>query len=822
MESSREKVSVRGIVQGVGFRPFVSRLARQFDLVGWVRNTSDGVSIEVQGPRDSIERFALELERSAPPQSCIIDITREDIEAIEGETEFEILASPEPSVCKTLISPDLATCGECLMELRNPSDRRWSYPFINCTNCGPRFSIILDIPYDRPFTTMRTFHMCPDCESEYHDPRDRRFHAQPNACPVCGPRIFLFSLTPTLSRRERGKNSQEDRRTTPAVCEHPAGKPYNAGHTSRHEKPSQSCSLSPRERVGVREAEPTIEESVRHLAQGAIVAIKGIGGFHLACDATNRQAVERLRQRKGRGNKPLALMVPDLQSAEELASLSPTERKHLQSVQAPILLVQPRPDTELRRWIAPDTPRLGIMLPYSPLHHLLGGTFGRPLVMTSGNLSEEPLAYEPDDALARLGNIADVFLLHDRPIARPCDDSVGVVWRNRLRLLRRSRGFAPRPLALPQARGLRPYLCVGADLKNTFCLVSPDGLAFPSQHIGDLETPESQNHFRNTLRDLCKLLDLQPEAVVMDPHPDYHSVRLAESLYPGIPSHTVQHHKAHFAGCLAENGHDGPAIGISWDGTGYGLDGRLWGGEFFVGDAVSPRRAATFRAVRLPGGEQAIHQPWRAAYSILRDLFGETVEDNLPHTMREIPQFSRRMVGHLLERDLHSPRCTSVGRLFDAVASLAGLRHTVTYEAEAAVALEACCTGESGDAYPYEIVDSSVPWEIDTRPLFRVLLRDVLSSVGISAISSRFHLALALICREICCKLRIETGLDIVALSGGVFQNLVLLEQVTAALEDAGFSVLTHSEIPANDGGIGFGQAAAAAARWKACVWQSP
>jgi len=790
MDSCRERISVRGIVQGVGFRPFVSRLARQFDLAGWVRNTSDGVSIEVQGPRGSVERFLLELERSAPPQSHIIDIAREEIPVIEGDTAFEILASPEPSICKTLISPDLAVCGQCLAELRDPCDRRWGYPFINCTNCGPRFSIILDIPYDRPFTTMQRFQMCPDCEREYHDSSDRRFHAQPNACPVCGPRIFMLQV---------GAGETELIESTPSVSP-----PILGGN---------SFLFSPKS---------MIERSAKYLAGGKIVAIKGIGGFHLACDATNQQAVERLRLRKGRGNKPLALMVPDLQSAEELAFLSPTEQAHLQSVQAPILLVESRPGTELRRWIAPDTPRLGIMLPYSPLHHLLCETFGHPLVMTSGNLSEEPLAYEQDDALARLGNIADVFLLHDRPIARPCDDSVGVVWRNRLRLLRRSRGFAPRPLTLPQATGLKPYLCVGADLKNTFCLVSPDGLAFPSQHIGDLETPESQNHFRNTLRDLCKLLDLQPEAVVMDPHPDYHSVRLAESIYPGLPSCTVQHHAAHFAGCLAENGHDGPAIGISWDGTGYGLDGHLWGGEFIVGDAVFPRRAATFRAVRLPGGEQAIHQPWRVAYSILWDLFGETVEDNLPHTMREIRYSSRHTVGHLLKRDLHSPKCTSVGRLFDAVASLAGLRHMVTCEAEAAVALEERCVRQSGKAYPYQIVDSLAPWEIDTRPMFRSLVQDVVSGVDVSEISGRFHLTLALICVEICCKLRIETGLDTVALSGGVFQNLVLLEQVTAVLEDKGFSVLTHSEIPANDGGIAFGQAAAAAARWKACAWQSP
>ncbi|MFH1740920.1 MAG: carbamoyltransferase HypF, partial [bacterium] len=547
-----------------------------------------------------------------------------------------------------------------------------------------------------------------------------------------------------------------------------------------------------------------------------------VGGFHLACDATNRDAVNRLRQRKGRGNKPLALMVRNIESAERLVSLTELEKKSLGSVQAPILLLRPRKDLELQAWIAPDSPRLGVMLPYSPLHHLLCAQIDRPLVMTSGNLSEEPLAFENQEALRRLENIADTFLIHDRPIARACDDSVAVVWRDRLRLMRRSRGYVPRPLPLPDMNDLRPFLCMGADLKNTFCLVTQDGMAFPSQHIGDLESPESQRNFRDSLRDLCQLLDVCPEAVVVDPHPNYHSTRLAAEVGKGLPVYNVQHHEAHFAGCLAENDFHGSAIGISWDGTGYGTDDLLWGGEFFVGDAASLKRAATFRPCKLPGGEQAIHEPWRVAYAWMLDIYGSEAEERLPPGLHTIPEDRRKMVRHILERGINCPACTSVGRLFDAVASIVGLRQTVTYEAEAAVALEACQADGTGQAYPFALATNSFPWVIDTEPMLRTILDDVFAGTAAPEISARFHWTLALICREVCWKLRSETGLDRVALSGGVFQNFALLESVSGVLESEKFSVLTHSEVPPNDGGISYGQAAAAAARWRQCVWQYP
>ncbi len=765
MNSVREQIEIRGIVQGVGFRPFIWRLARRHELGGWVRNTAKGVLIEVQGPAVSVDEFSNQISDEAPPQAYIVSVSRDAVPVRQDCSTFEILSSEIPSTCNTLISPDLATCEDCLRELNDPEDRRHNYPFINCTNCGPRFSIIFDIPYDRPHTTMRDFPMCPDCQREYDDAVDRRFHAQPNACPVCGPHVWLTN---------------------------------NEGQVSR---------IAP------------IPETVQRLEEGEIIAIKGLGGFHLACDATNVKAVKRLRERKGRGAKPLALMVKDLNAAESLARLSEIEKKALASVQAPILLVKPRPDTELQEWISGDAPRLGIMLPYSPLHHRICHLFDKPLVMTSGNLSEEPLAFENEDAVSRLAPICDSFLLHNRPIARPCDDSVAFVWRNRVRLLRRSRGYAPRPMVVPGAESVRPFLCVGADLKNTFCLVTEDGLAFPSQHLGDLENPESQQNFMASLRDMCALLDVKPEAVVADPHPNYHSRRLAKQFSTDLPLFTVQHHEAHFAACLAENKQDGPAIGVSWDGTGYGSDKTLWGAEFFVGDASQLERWATFQSLRLPGGDKAVYEPWRVAYALMVEIWGDEAVRLLPARLREVSQGKREMLRNMIEREINCPVCTSVGRLFDAVASIAGVRQTVTFEAEAAIALEACSGEESAQAYPFTIDTSSSPWKIEIDRMIRSILE---GSIDPSEVSNRFHSTLALICVETCRKIRSETDVNSVALTGGVFQNLVLLDRTAHALEDRGFQVLTHAEIPPNDGGISYGQAAAAAARWKKCVWPSP
>ena len=512
-------------------------------------------------------------------------------------------------------------------------------------------------------------------------------------------------------------------------------------------------------------------------------------------------------------------MVKDLDAAERLAQLSPKEKEVIGSVQAPILLLTPRPDTRLTEWIAPDAPRLGLMLPYTPLHHRLCREFEKPLVMTSGNLSEEPLAFEDEDALKRLDRIADAFLLHNRPIARPCDDSVGVVWRDQFRLMRRSRGFAPRPIAIPGADSVEPFLCMGADLKNTFCLVTSEGWAFPSQHLGDLESLESQQNLVGSLQDMCRLLDVKPQAVVVDPHPNYHSRRLVQRVAEGLPIFAVQHHEAHFAACLAENEFAGPAIGISWDGTGYGTNESLWGAEFFVGDAAKVERWATFRSLRLPGGEKAVHEPWRVAYALLFEIFGHETDRMLPPSLQQVPEDKRRMLKNMIVRQINCPVCTSVGRLFDAVSALIGLRRTVTFEAEAAIALEACCPEGEFPSYPFRVDTNSKPWRIDIDPMIRAILSEESPPYEVSG---RFHQTLALICVETCRKIRSETGLDHVALTGGVFQNVALLDRAARVLESEGFQVLTHSEVPPNDGGISYGQAAAAVARWRQCVWRSP
>jgi hydrogenase maturation protein HypF len=729
-ERARRSIEVTGVVQGVGFRPFVHGVASRLGLGGCVRNRAGTVHIEVEGAREALDRFLDEL-RSKPPSLARIDDLRVGEEPPRGESEFRIEDSDD-GAGEAMIPADAATCEDCLRELQDPADRRHAYPFINCTNCGPRLTIIVGAPYDRERTTMARFEMCAQCRAEYEDPSNRRFHAEPVCCPACGPSLRI---------------------------------------------------------AGVSTAEDPIAFTARELRRGRIAAIKGIGGYHLACDARSDEAVGELRRRKARDAKPFALMVRDPAQAEALCRISAEERALLASPARPIVLLARKPGTGVAAGVAPGgNPSLGLMLPYTPLHHLLLRSFDGPLVMTSGNRSDEPIAYEDDDALARLSGIADFFLLHDRPIHTRCDDSVVRVLDGAPLPLRRARGFAPLPIALPLDLA-QPTLAVGGQLKSTFALGAARR-AFLSHHLGDLDHWPALRAFLDSIPRYQQLCRIQPARAVHDLHPDYASTRWAETA--GLPRLGVQHHHAHFASCLAENGERGKAIGVCFDGTGYGLDGTIWGGEFLVGDARAVTRAAHLFAVPMPGGEAAIREPWRMAASHLRAA-GE------PH--RPVP--------------LSGPLTSSMGRLFDAVAAIAGAHAgRVDYEAQAAIALEWRATGVDADeAYPAEVFESGGALVLDPRPLIRAVSHAVRAGRQPHEIARRFHSAVIAWVVRTCRLLRERTGIITVALSGGVFMNAILAQECAARLSGEGFRVLRHRLVPPNDGGLSLGQLAAAAAR---------
>lgn len=702
-------------MQGVGFRPFVYRLATELGLNGWVRNTSTGLYIEVEGGAGSLEVFLERLEREKPRPAVVLarEVSRL---APAGFERFEILSSDGEETRTAAVLPDLATCRECLAELFDPGDRRHRYPFTNCTLCGPRYSIIGEIPYDRPNTTMRGFALCPDCAREYHDPADRRFHAQPVACPACGPQL-----------------------------------------------------------------EASIEEAARALEAGLIVALKGIGGYQLLVDALDEEAVVRLRRRKQREEKPFALLMRDLETVRRYCLVSKEEAALLESPAAPIVLLEPRPGHAIAPSVARRSPYLGVMLPYSPLHHLLALEFPRPLVATSGNRSDEPIAIDDAEARDRLGPIADFFLAHNRPIARPVDDSVVRLARGRESMLRRARGYAPLPI--PVRSSLPPVLAVGAHLKNTVA-IAVGRQVFVSQHIGDLDTLEARQNFERTIDDLCRLYRFRPELVACDMHPDYASTLWAHRS--GLPVIAIQHHHAHVASCAAENDVRPPYLGIAWDGTGYGLDGAIWGGEIFLVEDGRIERIAHLRPFRLPGGEAAIRDCRRAAMGVCFQA-GLSFEGD-PHIAR------------MLERNLNSPLTTSVGRLFDAVASLAGVAEFNRFEGQAAMELEAAigdCRTE--DAYPLPAGD----W----GELVRRLRADIEAGLPSWRVAARFHNALI----EWIVEVARASGVRQIIMSGGVFQNRYLTEHAAARLEALGFAVYTHQRVPANDGGIALGQAVLAA-----------
>ncbi|MBX5448515.1 carbamoyltransferase HypF [Thermogemmatispora sp.] len=777
----RQRLTVKGLVQGVGFRPFVYGLAQRLHLAGFVFNDSRGVTIEIEGPEEALTQFRARLQMEAPPLARIERVTVETL-PLRQETAFVITESREENERAALISPDMATCTACLRELFDPADRRYRYPFINCTNCGPRFTIIQDIPYDREQTTMRVFSMCPACRAEYEDPANRRFHAQPNACPQCGPQIALELWDEELHALE----------------------------------------LAARSNGEIGEEATLIEQVARLLARGAILAIKGLGGYHLACDALNAEAVQRLRRRKHREAKPFALMVPDLETAQRLCYISEAEAALLQSPRRPIVLLEQRPNSPVAPAVAPGYRTLGLMLPYTPLHHLLLQAFAQAiapgrlpvLVMTSGNISDEPIAYRDDEARRRLAAIADGMLTHNRLIHMRCDDSVTRLVAGGEQLFRRSRGYVPEPI--PLAFELpRPVLACGGHLKNTFCL-GKGRQAFLGHHIGDLENLETLASFREGIQHFQRLFDIVPEAVAYDLHPDYLATRYA--LDSGLePRIGVQHHHAHIASVLAEHGLNGPVIGIAADGTGYGPDGAIWGCEVLLADLYGFERLAHLAYVPLPGGEQAVRQPWRMAAVYLARTYGERfLTLDIPFA-RRLDRSTWRILAQMIARGLNSLPTSSLGRLFDAVAAILGLRDEVLYEGQAAIELEMLASSVPPDeqpSYPYVILrPPQGPLQIDVAPLLAALVEDLQRGYELARIARRFHRSLVAIFSDLCQQIRERTGLAQVALSGGAFQNRLLLEDLVSELQASGFAVYLNRRVPPNDGGLSLGQLAVAAAR---------
>ena len=772
----------RIIIQGVGFRPFVYTQALHWGLVGFVLNDSSGVTIEIEGTHEALDAFQRALREEAPPLARIDSVITEQLTPFH-DTAFVIARSQAGTQRHALVSPDTATCADCLHELFDPQDRRYHYPFINCTNCGPRFTIVQDVPYDRDKTTRSVFPLCPACQAEYDDPLNRRFHAQPNACPVCGPRVDFLDLSlERVARSDIGK----------------------AGYSAS--RPLVPNSTDP------------IATAAQQLASGSILAIKGLGGYHLACDALNVEAVRRLRQKKHREAKPFALMVPDLKTARQLCSVSDAEADLLQSHRRPIVLLPQHPGCPVAPDVAPAYDTLGIMLPYTPLHHLLLDAFAasfaadRPvvLVMTSGNLSDEPVAYRDDDARQRLAPVAEGILTHNRDIHMRCDDSVMRITAGGEQIFRRSRGYVPEPIPLSFDLPV-PILACGGHLKNTFCL-GKGRQAFVSHHIGDLENLETLTSFREGIEHFQRLFAIYPEVVVYDLHPEYLATKYA--LDTEISQKIgVQHHHAHMASVLAEHGLSEPVIGVAADGTGYGTDGTIWGCEIMTADLVGFERLMHLAYVPLIGGEQAVRQPWRVAAAYLARAYGDAfLELDIPF-VNQLDRSKWRTLAQMASRNVNSPPTFSLGRLFDAVAALVGLRCEVLYEGQAAIELEmqAQQTGQQ-DIYPFDIGDQT-PAELDVAPMIRAIVNDIQQGVSVVQIAGRFHRSVAELLSMACCKAREKTGLNTVALSGGVFQNRLLLEQLMVRLEQMAFQVYINRCVPPNDGGLSLGQIAVAAAR---------
>jgi hydrogenase maturation protein HypF len=758
----RRQVRVRGIVQGVGFRPFVYNLARELGLTGYVFNSSAGVTVEIEGGEESIQNFLNALRHRPPPLALIAEITVVELEPL-GDDDFVIRKSHAEAGEFVLVSPDMATCDACWRDFGDPSNRRFGYPFTNCTNCGPRYTIIQDIPYDRPMTTMASFQMCELCQAEYDDPTNRRFHAQPNACPECGPALAIAASGSAF----------------------PPEGDYN---------PDASAGI--------------IRKARELLREGKIVAVKGLGGFLFACDAQNDTSVNLLRTRKRRSDKPFAMMARDLATVESFCVVSETERAALLSPRRPIVILRRHHDAKISAAVAPGNDTIGVMLPYTPLHYLLfSDSQDDPpeftvLVMTSGNISEEPIVTSNEEAWARLQPVADWFVFHNRDIYMRTDDSVVRTLEGRERVLRRSRGYVPHPvdLGIP----LNEILACGAELKNTFCLTKGN-YAILSQHIGDLENYETLVFFEETLANLKKLFRVEPRAVAYDLHPNYMSSRFALKL-PLEQKIGVQHHHAHIASCMAENHLSGKVIGVAFDGTGYGTDAKIWGGEFLVADFAGFERPAHLRYVPMAGGDSAVRQPWRMALSYLRDTFGPGSLPPSLQFLQSIPEKQVVLVDSMLAHGINSIETSSCGRLFDAVASLTNVRQEVNFEGQAAIELEMIAQSHLEQRYPFN-VDEGEPAQVDMRPMIQNIVQDLARSKPAGYIAARFHNTVAAAIVEVCRGIRKREQLKRVCLSGGTFQNMYLLHRAVEGLQSDGFEVYLHALVPPNDGGISLGQA---------------
>ncbi|PIP41477.1 carbamoyltransferase HypF [Candidatus Desantisbacteria bacterium CG_4_9_14_3_um_filter_40_11] len=758
----RARIILNGIVQGVGFRPFVHRLAESFHLFGWVANTSQGVIIEVEGDRECVDGFYQQVLNSSPPMATIMRRTIEFFPTI-GSVSFEIR---ESVICPdefTPVPPDMAICNDCYQELIDLNNRRYGYPFINCTNCGPRFTIIQATPYDRKNTTMRDFKMCQECEAEYNDITNRRYHAEPNACPVCGPEVWLW-------------------------------------------------------RDGIRvECDDPIRKTIGILKDGCIVAVKGIGGFHLACNALDSEAVKRLQERKRREKeKPFAIMLRDIERVGQYCKVNEHERDILLSTASPIVLLKKRLPCSIPDVVAPNNRYLGVMLPYTPLHYLLMADEEIPaLVMTSANLSDEPLIKDNNEAMDRLPGVADYILMHNRDIHNRCDDSVVQVIGDKEMIVRRARGYAPYPITFDTgANHFLSVLAVGAELKSTFCL-SHRNFAFLSQHLGDLKNLETLEFFKEGIKRYQRLFQIKPEFIAHDLHPDYLSTRFALEITaqnPNLKNHAIQHHHAHIVSCMAENSIDERVLGIALDGIGYGTDGHIWGGEFLLADYSGFERIAHLKYIPMPGADLATKQPWRMAVSYLYAACGGIIP---PGFIERWGSERVKIIIKMMEQGLNSPLTSSAGRLFDAVASIIGIRDEVDYEAQAAIELEMMAEEHCNGEYGFFVDQDTKPWGIDTIPIIRGILNDMGTGVVSSIISARFHNTIIAMIQQISRLIRERWMVNKVALSGGVFQNRYLLERVKPLLEGDGFIVFSHSRVPANDGGISLGQVVIASRRIK-------
>jgi hydrogenase maturation protein HypF len=745
----RARYLFTGIVQGVGFRPFIYRLAVRLGLAGFVQNRPDGVLVEVQGPKSSIHSFFLSVNKELPPLASITGCESLEI-AVTGDKEFKIILSENEGLRDVHIAPDSAVCSDCLKELFDPADRRFHYPFINCTNCGSRLTIINDIPYDRGHTSMACFDLCPNCRTEYENPADRRFHAEPNACPVCGPQLELRDSDGEI-----------------ITCDDP------------------------------------VEKAIELIAAGHVLAIKGLGGFHLCVDATSDTAVKKLRLRKYREEKPLAIMVRDIEQARLIAEINDEEKALLSAVQRPIVLLKKRENAQVSILVAPSVPNLGIMLPYAPLHYLLLENKFLALVMTSANQVDEPICIGNREALARLKGIADYFLVHNRDILVRCDDSIAFVTGGKSQLMRRSRGYTPRPLILRES--FPSVLALGPQIKATQCILK-DNFAFLSPHIGDLETPQARDFFHESLALMKKITQSDPQIIACDYHPAYYSTKVAQELKASrvIP---VQHHHAHIVSCMAENQIDGDVIGLAMDGTGYGLDSNAWGGEFLIASATRFRRFGHLQYFVLPGGEKAIHEPWRIGVSLLKQAYSKSWPE-IASGLKLIPdKTDLTLFDMIIEKRLNSPLSSGLGRLFDGVAAIMGLRSKVSFEGQAAMELEAKAKS-AGLVLPFDILrNSDESYILDISTTIRAIVENIFDGKSVEETASAFHATLIAAFVAMSDEMRKVTGINRVALSGGCFQNRLLLEGSVAELKNNGFDVYCHCQIPTNDGGVSLGQA---------------